>query len=265
MMATTNLAQLHHWEEPILSGTQGSGTLFFSGCTMRCVYCQNYKISHRCVGTEYDADGMARLMLGLQLRGAHNINLVTPTHFTSVIARAIERAKREGLVIPVVWNSNAYELPETLRIVEGLVDIYLPDFRYWNEETAQKYSSAPQYPEIARRAIVEMHRQVGQIQLHDGLASRGLLVRILLLPDHVSEAISILEWIADSLGNETYISLMGQYYPTHRASHFPEINRAIRADEYERFLQAAEHLGFENGFLQEVGSSAEYTPEFWEG
>ena len=262
MSAAIDLAQLHHWEEPVISGSKGSGALFFSGCTMRCAYCQNFEISRHCRGREYDAGGMAELMLDLQSRGAHNINLVTPGHFTTQIAGAVIRARNEGLIIPVVWNSNAYELPETLRLLDGLVDVYLPDFRYWDDSPAEKYSSAPGYAEIARCAILEMHRQVGYINMRNGLAVRGLLVRILVLPGLIEQVESILGWIADALGPETHVSLMGQYYPAHEAARFPEINRSLRPDEYERCLEALDRLGFENGFVQEVGSSARYTPEF---
>jgi putative pyruvate formate lyase activating enzyme len=262
MAAAIGLAQLHHWEEPVISGSKGSGALFFSGCSMRCAYCQNHEISRHCRGKEYDSESMAGLMLGLQSRGAHNINLVTAGHFTVQVASALGLARREGLILPVVWNSNAYELPETLRLLEGLINIYLPDFRYWNDATAVKYSSAPGYPETARRAILEMHRQAGRIEVSEGLALRGLLVRILVLPGHVEEAESILGWIADTLGPETHVSLMGQYYPAHEAERFPEINRSLHPDEYERCLEALDRLGLENGFVQEVGSSARYTPGF---
>ena len=262
MAAAIDLAELHHWEEPIISGSKGSGALFFSGCSMRCVYCQNFEISRHCRGKEHDSASMAELMLGFQSRGAHNINLVTAGHFTPQVADAINRAKREGLILPVVWNSNAYELPDTLRLLEGLIDIYLPDFRYWDDSTAVKYSSAPGYSETARRAILEMFSQVGHIKTNGGLAVRGLMVRILVLPGIAEQAESILGWIAESLGPETHISLMGQYYPAHEAARFPEINRSLREEEYERCLEALDRLGFENGFVQEVGSSARYTPKF---
>lgn len=262
LRAAIDLYRLHHWEEPVISGTNGSGTVFFSGCTMRCAYCQNHEISRVCSGREYEADEMAGIFLDLQARGAHNINLVTPGHFTPQIAGALAVARDLGLHVPVVWNSNAYELPETLRLVDGLVQIYLPDFRYNDDAAAMRYSSAPGYVAHARNAILEMHRQVGRLSLAGNCAVSGLLVRILVLPGMAAAAESILRWIAEILGPGTFVSLMGQYYPAHEASRHPELNRSLDQEEYDRCLEALDRLGFKNGFVQEVGSSAAYTPEF---
>lgn len=259
-----NTHQLHHWEEPVLSGSQGSGTIFFSNCTMRCVYCQNFEISWLGCGRPRTTEELCAMMIELQQRGAHNINLVTPSHYTPQIRDALRIALDRGLTVPVVWNSNAYEKPETLRLVEGLVDIYLPDFRYFNPATAVRYSGAPDYPEWAKKAIAEMHRQVGTLTLDGDIAKRGVLIRLLVLPGLTAEIKNMLEWIAAAIGPDTWISLMGQYYPTCRSHEFPEINRGITAEEYEECRDRMEELGFENGFVQGVGSSRDYTPDFRE-
>lgn len=260
--ARVNLHRLHFWEEPVISGTGGSGTIFFSHCAMRCVYCQNYRISHEGRGTERTVEKLAAMMVELQEAGAHNVNLVTASHFTPQAAEAIRLAKAKGLTVPVVWNSNAYEKPETLRMLEGLVDIYLPDFRYFDSATAERYSDAPSYPDRAKEAILEMHRQAGRLKIRDDIATNGLIIRLLVLPGIHETVRDILAWIRDALGNETWISLMGQYYPVHRSCEFPEINRSITVTEYEECLGYLDELGFENGFIQEVGSCADYTPDF---
>ncbi len=281
------LAQLHFGEEPCLSGTtsletgeaRGSGTIFFSGCSLRCVYCQNHHISMggpkgaeskgAGIGLELSVDDLTALMLELQGSGAHNVNLVTPTHFTPLVRQALVLARANGLCIPVVWNSSAYETVETLRSMEGLVDIFLPDLRYMDAAAAARYSGAPDYPAVACAAIVEMHRQVGQLVVEDGpggqLARRGLLIRLLALPGNAGRADLALDWIAEHLGSGTSISLMGQYYPTHRAQEFPEINRGLKPIEYLALRRHMEKLGFANGFVQQVGSSASFTPDFLQG
>lgn len=260
--ARVNLHRLHLWEEPVISGTGGSGTIFFSHCTMGCAYCQNYLISQEGRGTERSAAEVAAMMMELQDAGAHNVNLVTASHFTPQTAEAVRLARARGLRVPVLWNSNAYEKPETLRMLEGLVDIYLPDFRYVDTEASERYSDAPGYPGIAKAAILEMHRQVGHLSVRDGIAEKGLIIRILVIPGLHESVRRILLWVRDALGPETWISLMGQYYPVHRSAEFPEINRPVTEEEYEACLGYLEELGFENGFVQEVGSSSDYTPEF---
>jgi putative pyruvate formate lyase activating enzyme len=260
--ARINLHRLHFWEEPVLSGTRGSGTIFFSHCTMRCAYCQNYRISHEGRGAGRSVEELTAMMLDLQKEGAHNVNLVTASHFTPQAAEAIRRAREKGLLIPVVWNSNAYEKPETLRLLDGLVDIYLPDFRYIDSKTAERYSDTPHYPGRAKDAILEMHRQVGHLAVSDDTAMRGIIIRLLVLPGQTGSVREILAWIHDTLGPETWISLMGQYYPVYRSCDFPEINRPITAAEYGECLGYLDELGFENGFVQEVGSCADYTPDF---
>ena len=257
-----NISMLHHWEEPVLSGDRGSGAIFFSHCALRCVYCQNHRISHEGRGNPRTRDELCGMMLELQERGAHNVNLVTAGHYTPQVAAAIRLAREAGLRIPVVWNSSAYEKPSTLRLLEGLVDIYLPDFRYWNPHNAARFSNAADYPAVAQAAIKEMYRQVGSLIVCEGLAVRGLIIRILVLPGMAEEAGSILAWIRRAIGRSAWVSLMGQYYPAYRAAEFPEINRGVSAEEYERCLRYLAVLGFENGFTQEVGSCDDYTPSF---
>ena len=257
-----NLHRLHLWEEPVLSGTRGSGAVFFSNCALRCVYCQNYRISHEGRGAVRTPDELARMMLELQERGAHNVNLVTGSQYTPLIAESLRAARGRGLRLPVVWNSSAYEKPETLRLLDGLADIYLPDFRYSDPAAAARYSAAADYPERAREAIAEMYRQVGHLSIADGVAVKGLLIRLLALPGQARSIRDMLSWIRAEFGAGTWVSLMGQYYPAYRASGFPEINRSITAAEYGECLEYLEEFGFENGFVQEVGSDAGYTPEF---
>jgi len=267
------LGQLHFGEEPCLSGTasldageaQGSGTIFFSGCNLRCVYCQNHDISMGGLGHELSVDDLTAMMLELELAGAHNVNLVTPTHFTPLVRQAIIQARANGLAVPVVWNSSAYETVETLRTLEGLVDIYLPDLRYMDAAAAARYSGAPDYPEAATAAITEMHRQVGQLIVENGIARRGLLLRLLVLPGNLGRTDLALSWIAENLGATAAISLMGQYYPAHRASGFPEINRCLKPIEYAVVRRHMERLGFHNGFVQQVGADASGTPDFRQG
>jgi len=213
-----NLATRHFGEEPCFSGTRGSGTIFFAGCNLRCVYCQNYEISTLCWGKDISVEELIRLMLKLQEEGAHNINLVTPTHFTLQLREAIIQAKEKGLTIPVLWNSSAYEKVETLQLLTGLVDIYLPDFKYAHKVYAQKYSSAPDYPAVAISAIKEMFSQVGLLELDEkGIAQKGLLLRMLVLPNKLAGCKENLYTLAEELGTELTLSLMGQYYPAGKA------------------------------------------------
>lgn len=260
---SVNIRQLHYGEEPFISGTRGSGTIFFAHCNMRCVFCQNHELSFDGCGQEMDGEKVADLMLELQEQGAHNVNLVTPTQYTPQLRMAIMAAKKSGLVFPVVWNSNAYEDPETLSTLEGLVDIYLPDFKYADPAMSRRYSDAPDYPAWAKTAIKEMFRQVGHLRVgKNGTAEKGLLIRLLVLPGDINAIEGVLSWIHDELGPQTYLSLMGQYYPVHRACEFAEINRHITPEEYDYALSLLEKYGFENGFIQEVGSTAEHTPKF---
>jgi len=258
-----NLWQKHFGEEPVISGSNGSGTIFFSNCNLSCVFCQNYQISQLGWGKEYSISELANIMLEMQQSGVHNLNLVSPTHYSLQIREAILMAKEKGLRIPIVWNSNAYEKVETLRLLAGLVDIYLPDFKYFSGNEAKKYSDTDNYPEIAKAALQEMYRQVGHLQVDEnGIAKKGVLVRLLVLPKDKNRTEKILEWIAANLGNETYISLMSQYYPTYKASEFSEINRSLTNSEYENAVEILKKFGFENGFIQDLQTTPEWTPKF---
>jgi putative pyruvate formate lyase activating enzyme len=256
-----NAYHLHFGEEPNLSGKNGSGTIFFSHCNTNCVYCQNFSISQFGWGTETSNEELADIMLGLQDAGANNINLVTPTHYTPQIIQSIKLAKAKGLTIPIVWNSNAYENVETLKELEGLVDIYLPDFRYFDNTIAEKYSNAKNYTEYATKAISEMYRQVGHIKEKNDIAYRGLMIRILVLPNNINQVDKILDWIYDNIGRETYINLMEQYYPTYRAAAYPEINRPITKEEYYETVNKLISLGFDNGFVQGKKGNIKWTPK----
>lgn len=253
----------HYGEEPYISGLNGSGTIFFSGCNLACVFCQNYQISQQLRGKQYCNAEVVDIMLRLQDEGVHNINLVTPTHFSYQLIDIIEKAKVSGLHIPIVWNTNSYEKIETLRRLEGLVDIYLADFKYGTNDTAVKYSQADNYFEIATAAIREMFRQAGHIKLdNNGIAQSGLAVRILVLPNDLNFTGKILKILADDPGNLLYLSLMSQYYPTWKAIEYEEINRHLKENEYSQAVDLAEKYGFENCLIQELAPSPDWTPDF---
>ncbi len=258
-----NLATRHFGEEPCFSGTRGSGTIFFAGCNLRCVYCQNYEISTLCWGKDISVEELIRLMLKLQEEGAHNINLVTPTHFTLQLREAIIQAKEKGLTIPVLWNSSAYEKVETLQLLTGLVDIYLPDFKYAHKVYAQKYSAAPDYPAVAISAIKEMFSQVGLLKLDEkGIAQKGLLLRMLVLPNKLAGCKENLYTLTEELGTELTLSLMGQYYPAGKAKNYKELTRGITLSEYFEVVDTAVELGFTKLYTQEISSSDTWTPNF---
>ena len=236
----------HHGEEDCLRGGRGSGTIFFTGCNLRCVFCQNFDISWQVRGTPAPPRELAAMMLELQAQGCHNINLVTPEHVAPQIVQALPFAIAEGLRLPLVYNTSAYDSMESLALLDGLVDIYMPDFKYWDAEMARKYSRAPDYPEVARRAIKEMYRQVGNLVIDDnGLARRGLLVRHLVMPEEVAGTRAVMQWIADELSPETYVNIMAQYHPAGKVSRsdHAEINRRVTPAEYERALDAAWRAG----------------------
>ncbi|MGD0323944.1 MAG: radical SAM protein [Terriglobia bacterium] len=236
----------HHGEEDCLRGGRGSGTIFFTGCNLRCVYCQNFDISWQVRGTPAPPRELAAMMLELQAQGCHNINLVTPEHVVPQIVQALPLAIEEGLRLPLVYNTSAYDSLESLALLDGLVDIYMPDFKYWDAEMARKYSRAPDYPEVARRAIKEMYRQVGNLVIEDnGLARRGLLIRHLVMPEEVAGTRAVMQWIADELSPETYVNIMAQYHPAGKVSRsdHAEINRRVTPAEYERALDAAWRAG----------------------
>jgi putative pyruvate formate lyase activating enzyme len=258
-------SELHFWEEPCISGTGGSGAVFFSGCNLSCVFCQNYEISQNGrFGRVHDIEALASIFLTLERRGAHNINLVSPTQFSQKVAESIELAKRIGVRVPFVYNSNGYESPETLALMDGLIDVYLPDLKYFSDELATKYSSAPSYFEHASRAIIEMARQVGTPQLDDhGIIQKGLIVRHLVLPGQIEDSKKILRWIKENLPRGTYVSLMAQYCPVNKAGDYSEINRTLTREEYEEIVDVLYDLELEDGYIQEMSSASnEFIPDF---
>lgn len=256
-------AALHPWEEPCISGERGSGTVFFSGCTLRCVFCQNAKISRTPSGKIYTAEELGRCFLDLQAQGAHNINLVTPTQFVPVICMAIETARGQGLRVPIVYNTGGYETVETLRLLEGYVDVYLPDYKYYTAEAARQYAAAADYPTVAWAAIREMVRQTGAPQFDsDGMMQRGVLVRHLLLPGEVEAARAIVRKLYHAYGEKIYFSLMNQYTPMPQVRGTP-LDRAVTEEEYDAWVDAAVELGIEQGFTQEGGTVSEsFIPAF---
>lgn len=252
----------HFWEEPIISGTCGSGTIFFSGCTMRCAYCQNYKISQEGKGIEISDNQLVSLMLHLQESGVHNINLVTPSLYTKRLAEAIYDAKMNGLTIPVVYNTSSFERWETLRVLDGLVDIYLPDLKYFDNAVAKKYSGIPNYFEVASSAIAEMRRQQPN-DIFDGdfIMKKGVLARHLVLPSQTEDSKKVLDFLK-SLDENIYVSLMSQYFPP-RQLEYDELNRRLTQKEYDEVFHHFQKIGLHNGFIQDVESAIEdYVPSF---
>jgi putative pyruvate formate lyase activating enzyme len=242
----------HFGEEPPLSGTRGSGTIFFTNCNLRCVYCQNYPISQMGNGEERTTGELACQMLWLQELGCHNLNLVTPTHFVPQILKALDIAMQRGFNLPIVYNTSGYESLETLRLLADIVDIYLPDMRYSDDSTAMKYSLAPDYSEINRAAIREMYRQVGNLVLDDqGIAKQGLIIRHLVLPENIAGTEKVMHFIAEEISKDVSISLMSQYFPAYRAREFKELNRRITTEEYETACRIMLEHGLENGWVQE--------------
>lgn len=253
----------HFGEEPPLVGepNQGAGAIFFSGCNLRCVFCQNHQISQGDVGKNVYVGDLAKIMLDLQKSGAINIDLVTPTIWWRQIKEAIFLAKRAGLKIPIVWNSNAYESSSIIKEMNGLVDIYLPDFKYADDELALKYSSVPNYLKISKQCIAEMLKQVGHLQIENGLCKKGLIVRHLILPNNIENSLRVLA-VLTSIDKNIHISLMNQYHPMHEAKKFSELNRPLNRNEFEKVYNRLLELGFENGWVQEEESSECYLPNF---
>ncbi len=249
-------AALHFWEEPCLSGKNGAGTVFFSHCNMKCVYCQNYRISTRGAGHEVSIGELAEIFLDLQSQGANNIDLVTPTHYALDIAEAVKKAKDSGLHIPVLYNCGGYESVETLKRLEGLIDIYMPDMKYYRDKYAVKYSSAPRYFETACAALEEMYRQTGAVVLDkNGIMQSGVIVRHMMLPGLMLDTKKIMDYLFDTYGNNIYISLMSQYTPLKNVERFPELNRKIDMKKYNSIVDYCMNRGMENVFIQE-GSAA---------
>ena len=258
-------AALHFWEEPCISGERGSGTVFFSGCPLRCVYCQNYQIAGTEVGMEIGEERLKEIFLELQEKGAHNINLVTPTHYTPEIIRAIRKAKERGLRLPIVYNCSGYEKVETLKMLKGIVNVYLTDFKYMEREAAVRYSKAPDYPEIARAALKEMMNQAGEAKFDEnGIMQSGVIVRHLLLPGHVRNARAVVKYVYETYGDQLYLSLMNQYTPLPQVKkEFPELDRRVTEREYQRLISYALEIGVENAFIQDGNTAKEsFIPMF---
>ena len=258
------LASIHNFEEPCISGENGSGTVFFSHCNLNCVFCQNYEISQLGKGREISVEELAEIFIKQQNKKVHNINLVTPTMYIYQIIEAIKIAKSKGLKIPIVYNSNGYENVEALKHLKGYIDIYLPDLKYSNNEIAYKYSNIKNYYENAVQAIKEMYNQVGTpIIDENGIMKKGLMIRHLVLPNQLQNSKDVLKWINDNMDKKVFVSVMAQYFPTYRANHFPEISRKLTKEEYNEIEQYLYSLDLENGYIQELGEhEEEYVPDF---
>lgn len=259
------LYSIHNFEEPCISGEKGSGTIFFSNCNMNCVFCQNYEISQLGRGKEITIEELANVMIKQQERNVQNINLVTPTSYALHIVEAIKIARKKGLKIPIVYNTNGYESVETLKLLEGYVDIYLPDLKYYYDDLAKKYSKVDNYFQIATKAIQEMYRQVGAPVLDEnGVMKKGLMIRHLILPNEVQNSKKVLKWIKENIDSNVYVSIMAQYFPTYKAKEIPEIARKITKEEYEKVENYLYELDLENGYIQELGEHEEEYVPTWE-
>lgn len=257
-------AALHMWEEPCISGKKGSGAVFFSGCGLRCCFCQNHDIAIGSRGLPVTVERLSEIFLELKEKGAANINLVTGAHYVPQIIQALDMARKKGMDLPVVYNSSGYEETGTLRLLEGYVDIYLPDMKYMEPELAQKFSHAPDYPETAKEAIREMVRQTGKCEFgEDGYIRKGTIVRHLILPGHTRNSRKVLEFLHETYGEDIYISIMNQYTPVRTFDTCKELNRKVTKREYEKVLDAAVDMGIKNGFIQEGETASEsFIPEF---
>ena len=252
-------ASLHLWEEPVISGERGSGAIFFSGCNLRCVFCQNYEISHENFGKQVSKSEFIDIVKRLENQGAHTINLVNPTHFVPFIKEVFSEYKPS---VPVVYNTGGYDDVESIRSLQGLIDVYLPDLKYFDSDVSKKYSNAENYFEKASKAVLEMQRQVGKSVIKDGIMQKGMIIRHLVLPKNTDQSIKILRWIKDNLPLDTYISLMSQYVP-YVKTEYKELNRRIVTAEYQKVIDEFERLGFENGFMQERSSAqTDFIPKF---
>ena len=260
-------AALHFWEEPCISGDAGSGAVFFSGCPLHCVFCQNENIANGTVGKEISLERLVDIFLELQEKRANNINLVTPGHFVPQIVKALDQARKEGLTLPVVYNTSSYETVDTIKMLEGYVDIYLPDFKYMSPVLSKKYSRAPDYAEVAKAAIAEMVRQTGKAVFvngdEDNLILSGTIVRHLTLPGFMADSMQIVKYLHDTYGDMIYISIMNQFTPLSNLEKYPELNRRITDEEYETLVDYAIEIGIENGFIQEGDTAEEsFIPAF---
>ena len=258
------LASTHYYEEPCISGQEGSGTIFFTNCNMNCIYCQNYEISQLGKGKEITIEHLADIFLKQQKKGVNNINLVTPTMYVYQIIEAIKIARQNGLNIPIAYNTNGYENVETIKALEGYIDIYLPDLKYYSNELSKKYSGVENYFENATMAIKEMYRQVGAMELNEkGIAQKGVLIRHLILPNHLQNTKIILKWIKQNMPEDICVSVMAQYFPTHKAKEDELLNRKITQKEYKEIENYLYTLNIENGYIQELGEhEEEYVPNF---
>ncbi len=258
-------AALHMWEEPCISGTMGSGTVFFGGCNLKCVFCQNHSIAIGDIGKEISIDRLAAIFLELQDRSAANINLVTPTHYIPQIRKALLSAKKQGLTLPIVYNTGGYEQVEALQLLDGLVDIYLPDLKYYSPELSNKYAHASNYFEKATLALQEMYRQVGTPFFDEttGMMQKGMIVRHLLLPGQAKDTKKILRYLYETYHNQIYISIMNQYTPLPHVAHIPELNHTVTTKEYDKIIDFALLLGIENAFIQDGDTAKEsFIPPF---
>lgn len=259
------LASIHNFEEPCISGRNGSGTVFFSNCNLSCEFCQNYEISQQGLGKEISIERLAEIFIEQQSRGADNINLVSPTSYAVQIIEAIKIAKNNGLKIPIIYNTNGYENIETLKLLEGYIDIYLPDLKYAENDLAKKYSKIENYFEIATSAIKEMYRQVGKNEYDEnGIIKAGIIIRHLILPNHTENSKKVLKWIAENMPKNITVSVMAQYFPTYKAKEIEGLNRKLTKEEYEEVENYLYDLDLENGYIQELGEhEEEYVPK-WE-
>lgn len=255
---------LHNFEEPCISGKNGSGTVFFSNCNLQCIYCQNYKISQEHKGYEISIEELANIFIKQQEAGANNINLVTPTMYAYQIIEAIKIAKNNGLKIPIIYNTNSYENVETIKALKGYIDVYLPDLKYYNNEIAIKYSKAPNYFKIATDSILEMINQVGSPKFDEnGIIKKGVIIRHLVLPGHILNSKHILKWLKENVEGKAMVSIMAQYFPTYKAKEDKYLNRKLTKKEYEEIEEYLYLLNIENGYMQDLGKhEEEYVPDF---
>ena len=258
------LYSTHNFEEPCISGKKGSGTVFFSNCNLNCIFCQNYEISQQGKGKEITIQELAEIFIKQQEKDVENINLVTPTSYVPQIIEAIKIARKNGLILPIVYNTNGYEKVETLKMLEGYIDIYLPDLKYSDDLLAKRLSKVDNYFEIATNAIKEMYRQVGNVKFdEDGIMQKGMIIRHLVLPNHILNSRKVLKWINDNM-SDVYVSVMAQYFPTYKAKKIGDINRKLTKEEYEEIEDYLYRLNLENGYIQELGEhEEEYVPK-WE-
>ena len=257
-------ASLHMWEEPCISGDKGSGTVFFTGCSLGCVFCQNHNISDGSIGIEITVEELSQIFLRLQEMGALNINLVTPTHYAPDIAESLKLARKNGLKIPIVYNTSGYEHVSTLKLLDGLIDIYLPDFKYVDSTLSARYSKAADYFEVAKPALLEMYRQVGPVRFDDnGIMTKGMIVRHLILPSCTTDSKAVIKYLYETYGDNIFMSIMSQFTPLDNLEKYPEINRKITEEEYDDVVNYAIDLGVGNAFVQDGEAAKEsFIPDF---